>query len=345
MKDYFAYVDNFFQHKHINSVNIIDNNQSAVLYSILITTFRRPILLKKAIESALDQKIIDDYEVIIVDNDYQVEPSATNLIVKSFKSEKLRYYQNRENLGMFGNWNRGLTLARGKWVTILHDDDLLLPEYLYNMDIYCKRDNNSRSLLSCNIDVLDQRAKSISTKTNFIEKIKKVLVKLRFRAARRRSLEEYFYGSPHRGTIGILFRRDFAVEMGGFDPSEYPSADYFFFAKYVSLHGSLNISKYLAVSRISENESLKNEVMISTLKQCFEFRKYLIKKCFVNSKYYLVKSKLLTVSQSNHSKLYWKGSYDGVQLLSSMKISGWFVNPIMSILFKTYLLIRRLIKS
>jgi len=345
MKDYFAYVDNFAEHAHIDSINITENDKNSVLYSIIITTYRRPLLLQKAIESALNQKLMDDYEVVVVDNDYQAEPTATSLIVEQFNSEKLRYFQNRENLGMFGNWNRGLILARGRWVTILHDDDLLLPEYLHHIDILRSR-NNSDSLLSCNVDVLDQRASSISSKINFREKIKKSLIKLIFRAEKSRLLENYFYGSPHRGTIGILFRRDLAIEMGGFDPSEYPSADYFFFAKYVAFYQALHISKYLAVSRISENESLRDEVMVAWVRQCYEFRKYLARRYFYGSEFYFAQAKLLAVNEAIYSKAYWGGAYDEKQVLRDIgiDIDGWIANPMVGLFYKNYLLIRRLVR-
>ena len=35
-----------------------------------------------------------------------------------------------KNIGMIGNWNRLYTLARGEWVVMLHDDDLLYNDYL-----------------------------------------------------------------------------------------------------------------------------------------------------------------------------------------------------------------------
>ena len=46
---------------------------------------------------------------------------------------KLLRYKNEKNLGIYGNWNRCLQLARGKWYTMLHDDDLLSNNFLKEM--------------------------------------------------------------------------------------------------------------------------------------------------------------------------------------------------------------------
>jgi hypothetical protein len=39
-------------------------------------------------------------------------------------------YKNEFNIGLYGNWNKCLTLAKGKWITILNDDDLLENNFL-----------------------------------------------------------------------------------------------------------------------------------------------------------------------------------------------------------------------
>ena len=97
------------------------------LVSIAIPTYKRLHLLKKAIESALSQRECSSYEVIVLDNDQF--PNILD-IVSSFDPSKIAVYQNSTNLGMWGNMNRALDLAKGEWILLLHDDDLLLPKAL-----------------------------------------------------------------------------------------------------------------------------------------------------------------------------------------------------------------------
>jgi len=43
------------------------------------------------------------------------------------------YHRNEKNLGIGGNWNRCLELAKTEFVTLLHADDVLLPSYAESM--------------------------------------------------------------------------------------------------------------------------------------------------------------------------------------------------------------------
>lgn len=61
---------------------------------------------------------------------------------------KITYYKNKRNLGLFGNLNQCLKLAKGKWVCILHDDDILLPNYLSTMALAVENVAPNTSLIS-----------------------------------------------------------------------------------------------------------------------------------------------------------------------------------------------------
>lgn len=97
------------------------------LISIAIPTYKRVSLLKEAIESALSQRRCSPYEVIVLDND---QSDRILEVVSLFDPSRIGVYQNSTNLGMWGNMNRALDLAKGEWILMLHDDDLLLPDAL-----------------------------------------------------------------------------------------------------------------------------------------------------------------------------------------------------------------------
>lgn len=104
-------------------------NPAAPVVSVLIPTFNRAQYLGEAIRSVLAQ----DYpalEVIVLDN---ASTDATPEMVQRFATDpRLRSVRNAENLGMVGNWRRGLyECATGEWFLILSDDDYLTdPAYL-----------------------------------------------------------------------------------------------------------------------------------------------------------------------------------------------------------------------
>ena len=98
--------------------------------SIIIPTYKRSKYVVDAINSAINQynKSRVSYEILVINNDPNADMS---LLINQFDyCDKISFYLNEENYGQVGNINQGIILAKGKFVSILHDDDILLPEYL-----------------------------------------------------------------------------------------------------------------------------------------------------------------------------------------------------------------------
>ena len=91
--------------------------------SILIPTYNGASFIAPAIDSVLKQDGID-FEIIIVDDN---STDGTVAIVQAYDDPRIRLFQNVANLGAEGNWNRALALAKGAYIKLLPQDDLLLP--------------------------------------------------------------------------------------------------------------------------------------------------------------------------------------------------------------------------
>lgn len=98
----------------------------APLVSLCIPTYRRAAFIGETLNSALRQTI-SDFEIIIVDD---VSPDNTADVVAGFTDPRIRYCRNERNLGVPENLNHALSLARGEFMLILEDHDLLEPTYL-----------------------------------------------------------------------------------------------------------------------------------------------------------------------------------------------------------------------
>jgi glycosyltransferase involved in cell wall biosynthesis len=130
--DIFLLNDNFSKCDHVKTITLYENNTDRDILpevTIAIPTFKRHDLLKIALESALNQTGVDNFEVIVVDND-PTRGCETELLMMDYIGNKVSYFKNEENIGMVGNWNRCISLARSKYITILNDDDWLEHEYL-----------------------------------------------------------------------------------------------------------------------------------------------------------------------------------------------------------------------
>jgi glycosyltransferase involved in cell wall biosynthesis len=97
----------------------------------------------------LDQTF-SDYELVVVDN---ASEDNTPDIVRSLRDSRIRYYRNVKNIGVAQNWNRCIDLARGEYITIFHDDDVMLPE---NLSMKVKAfENRDVNLVFCAMRVID----------------------------------------------------------------------------------------------------------------------------------------------------------------------------------------------
>ena len=99
--------------------------------SVIVPTYNRAELLRRAVQSVLKQDSCD-IEIIISDN---CSTDNTSKVINELRNNcpiSLTYSRNDRNLGMVGNWNHALfKLARGRYAMILSDDDYLLdPTYL-----------------------------------------------------------------------------------------------------------------------------------------------------------------------------------------------------------------------
>lgn len=95
--------------------------------TILIPTYARSGLLRGAIRCVLAQTRPAD-QVIVLDD---ASPDDTAEVVGEFSSEaRLRYVRNKENLGLAGNWAKGLGMVETDFFCILNDDDRLAPTFL-----------------------------------------------------------------------------------------------------------------------------------------------------------------------------------------------------------------------
>ena len=93
------------------------------LFSVIIPTYERRDLLVTAVNSVLRQTV-DDLECIVVDD---ASPSGVDL---GLADSRLRVTRHPANRGATCARNTGLSLARGRYVTFLDDDDVWTPQRL-----------------------------------------------------------------------------------------------------------------------------------------------------------------------------------------------------------------------
>ncbi|MEM6426629.1 MAG: glycosyltransferase family 2 protein, partial [Cyanobacteria bacterium P01_D01_bin.128] len=96
-------------------------------FSIVIVTYNRLNLLKRAIATALEQT--QPCEVVVVDNASQ---DGTADYVKSL-GDRVVYCRNTTNTNHAGGVNAGVQAATGDWIKLVDDDDYLAPNCIEQM--------------------------------------------------------------------------------------------------------------------------------------------------------------------------------------------------------------------
>ena len=194
--------------------------RSSMLFSICVPTRNRPDLLREAISSALAQDY-PDFEVVVVDN---ASDADTARAVGQF-GRRIRYYRHSQLLSMPDNWNSCLRLARGDFVTILHDDDRLLPHALTRV-AQTIREYPTVGFSYAQVRVMG----GDGTASNVLLPRGGPIGRLTRDEYLRAICRDYFYRSP-----GVFVRSDIARKLGGFVGWLPTHTDYEFYVR-VGLH-------------------------------------------------------------------------------------------------------------
>ena len=99
-------------------------------WSVMIPTYNCSHMLETALQSVLEQAPDagpDQMQIGVVD-DHSTNGAAQE-IVEKVAPTRVEFYQQPSNVGLATNWNSCITRSRGRWVHILHQDDMVRPGF------------------------------------------------------------------------------------------------------------------------------------------------------------------------------------------------------------------------
>lgn len=176
------------------------------LVSIVIPTFNRePELLKRSILSILYQSY-KNFEILIIDDNYDIEYSnKIYYTIQKFDDERIIYVKNKNNIGGAKSRNKGIEIAKGKYISFLDDDDFYLKDKLEKQIDFLE--NNSFDFVISNLAILDTSYKVKDLRTfNWFKNNKysneELLVK--------------HYKYHLTGTPTFMFKTNMIKDIGGF---------------------------------------------------------------------------------------------------------------------------------
>lgn len=185
---------------------MVDYLSRQPLVSVIIPTYKRPQLLKRAVDS-VKRQTYDNIEIIVIDdaNDPEVFKLYGNC-------ELVTLLINETNKGGGYSRNRGITLSKGEFINFLDDDDILYPEKISKqITHFLDNPNNIDNLgfITCNAH--DERTGERILKRNNV---------------RGNIHKKLLYKFMISGIETVLYKRKFLIEIEGFDEELVSSQEY-----------------------------------------------------------------------------------------------------------------------
>ena len=119
------------------------------MVSVIIPTYKRAHLLKRAILSAL-QQTYSNFEILVI-NDSEEEREVLG-IIEAIGDKRIKYYRNQRKKGGNGARNTGILKANGEYVAFLDDDDEWYPNKIKRQIETLSGNNNNWNGVYCGFE-------------------------------------------------------------------------------------------------------------------------------------------------------------------------------------------------
>jgi GT2 family glycosyltransferase len=187
--------------------------------SVCIPTYNSAETIGRCLDSILKQEAVD-FEIVVVDDD-SADDTAALVSVALRPGDRL--IRNPNRLGLVGNHNRCIDVARGRYVQFVHADDWLLPGALHAL---------SHELNECGGGMAWAPRQVVTDDAEWLRKygtLYKRFWRLRQRNdGRRIATQVALLGVPDNW-VGeptcVMFRRQMAIDAGRFREDIYQLLD------------------------------------------------------------------------------------------------------------------------
>lgn len=170
--------------------------------SVCLPTYNRAHYVAETIASILAQTVTD-FELIITDN---CSSDSTQTVVAAFRDPRIRCVRHDRTMDPYENMNFALGLSRGRYVCIVHDDDLYAPDFLARESDMLDR-HPAVGMVHCAVRIIDRdrrllRLHRVSTHTRIA-----------------RGLDEFrkYLGGHDVCCSTVMCRRELWMQSGPFD--------------------------------------------------------------------------------------------------------------------------------
>ena len=212
------------------------------LISVVMPSYNSAPFLSEAIESVLSQTF-KNFEFIIID-DCSTDNSWKIIQKYAEKDKRIITLKNNKNLKICKTLNKGIKIARGKYIARFDSDDICLPKR-FEKQVKFMEKNNKVGVVGTNFYLINKNGKYIGQKN--------------FPKTNQECKKAFLFYNPF-GHNTVLIRKKCFDEFGGYDNKFVYAEDLELWMRFGQKYNFYNIQKNLLKYRLfNENSILKNQ--------------------------------------------------------------------------------------
>lgn len=229
-----------FKQLNLPEIDPVAEGIDRPFWSVMIPTHNRTKYLEEALRSVLAQDPGTEQMQIVVVDDFSTQDDPEPL-VREIGQGRISFYRQPHNVGQFTNLNTCIERARGHWVHILHDDDLVRPGFYSNLRASLEN-NSTIGAAFCRFSLIDGESRE-----TFVWPPERNTPGILENWLQRIAVE------PQIQTPSIVVRRKVYEEVGGFNPEILWVADWEMWQRIATYYPFWYEPEPLACYRIHSN--------------------------------------------------------------------------------------------
>lgn len=210
------------------------------ILTIILPVYNGQTFLNKCIDSILNQSY-KNYEFLIID-DCSTDNSKD--IINNYHDSRINFSINKRNIGLTQTLNKGLSLAGGKYIARIDQDDTSEKDRIIKQIEYLEN-NPSTKLIGTWCSIIDEN-------DNFIKSI-------HYPCTRKSILEAFVSYNPFIHS-SVIFDKETVLDLGGYPSSYIHAQDFYLWYKIASKYETHNISEELVKIRWHNQRATNSEL-------------------------------------------------------------------------------------